>query len=308
MSHEFERVAHGEFEREVLVRKGAERHRFAAGFGDRRGNDRAVAVIDAARTKRPAGLDQFVAGRQHGDTRPAHDFDRGKAARREHADFARADMRSPAQQRLAARNVGAGIGDELSARHRAAQFDDRRGIVVHEFGVLDHHHGVGAARNDAAGRDGGCGAGHDFDRRRNAAGDHFGIERQALWPAVAGAGSVGGAHGEAVNIGAVERRRIDRRDHVAGQDARQRGRQRHGFAAKRRAIDAGFEAPARLLRRDHFEELLLPCGAAHRVEDCRARSICFGFMAMVSRRLACLQEILRCRQERRSSRRCAPAR
>jgi hypothetical protein len=50
-------------------------------------------------------LNQFVAGRKHGDARAPHYFDRRQAAGREHADLARADLRSPAQQGLAARDI-----------------------------------------------------------------------------------------------------------------------------------------------------------------------------------------------------------
>ncbi len=113
-----ERGAHGKFERDLFVGKRAERHRLAACFDDRGGNDRAVAVIDAGRLERPAGLDQFVAGREHGDARTAHHLDSGKAARREHADLARADARALAQQRFAARNVRTGIRNELPAGTR----------------------------------------------------------------------------------------------------------------------------------------------------------------------------------------------
>jgi hypothetical protein len=136
--------------------------------------------------------------------------------------------------------------------------------------MLDHHHRVGAARDDAAGRDRRRRAGRHLERRLNPAGDHFGIEREAARRAVAGAGGIGGTHGETVDIGAVERRRIDRRDDIGCEHAGERRGERHGFAAKRRAIDAGFEAASRHLRRNHFEELFLPRRAPHRVEDRRA--------------------------------------
>ncbi len=64
-----------------------------------------------------------------------------------------------------------------------------------------------------------------------AAGDHLGIEREHFRMAIAGAEGVGGAHGEAVHIGAVERRRIDRRHHVLGQHAAERGGKRHASPA-----------------------------------------------------------------------------
>ena len=45
----FERRAHRQFERDLFVGERAERHRLAAGFDDRGGDDGAVAVIDAGR-------------------------------------------------------------------------------------------------------------------------------------------------------------------------------------------------------------------------------------------------------------------
>jgi hypothetical protein len=271
----FQRRAHRQFERDVFVGERAERHRLTAGFDDRGGDDGAVAVIDAGGRQRPAGLDQFVAGREHGDARAPHHVDGSEPARREHADFARADARAAAQQRFAARDIGAGIGNELAARRGAAQRDGRRDLGFDQFGMLDHHHRIGTARDDAAGRDRGRGAGQHFDGRRNAAGDHFGIERETFWRAVAGTRGVGGAHRKAVDIGAVKRRCIDRRDHVGREHARQRRAQRQAFTAKRRAIDAGIEAAPRLVGGHHFEELLLPGGMLNGIED--RRTACAGF-------------------------------
>jgi hypothetical protein len=142
--------------------------------------------------------------------------------------------------------------------------------------VLDHHHRIGAARDDAAGGDRRRCAGRHFDGGRNAAGDHFGIERKTFWRAVAGACGVGGAHGKAVDIGAVERRRIDRRDHVGCEHARQRRAEGETLTAERRAIDAGIETTARLVGGNHFEELLLPRSLLDGVEDRRAACAGFG--------------------------------
>ena len=266
----FERRAHRRFERRLVVREDAEYHRLAAGFGDGRGEDRAVAVIDAARTQRLPGLDELVAGRQHRDAWAAHHLDRGEAAGGQHADLARADRRALAQQSFAARDVGAGVGNELAARRRPAQIDRGGGGVFEKLGLFDHHHRIGAARDDAAGRDGGGCAGFDRNGRSDAAGDHFRVEGKPLRRAVAGARGIGGADGKTVDVGTVERRRIDRRDHVGGKDAAQAGIERQRLGAERREIDARLKAPVRFLGTDYFEELLLPRGAAHRVEDRRA--------------------------------------
>ena len=152
------------------------------------------------------------------------------------------------------------------------------GHALDQLGVLDHHHGVGAARHHAAGGDGGGGAGRDLELRRVAAGDHLGVERELLRRAFGRAGGVGGAQREAVDIGAVERRHVDRRRQIIRQHAAERGGERHALGGQGREIEMAFEALARLLGGDHFEKLLLARGLPHRGEQ-------FAFGA---RRLAAL--------------------
>ncbi len=139
--------------------------------------------------------------------------------------------------------------------------------------MLDHHHRVGAARDNAAGGDHGRGAGHDLDRRLHAASHDLGVERKPPRRAVAGADDVGGAQCEAVDVGAIERRRVDRRNRVGCQHAGERSRQRDGLAVKRRAVDTGLEASPRLGGGNHFEKLFLARGAAHRIENRRAFAV-----------------------------------
>ena len=170
MSQTVERGADCQLERDLVVGKAAERHRLAAGLRHRRRDDRAVGIVDRRRPQRLARRHQFVAGREHRDARPPHDVDLGDAAGREHADLARADARAAPQHHLAARDVGAGIGDELARRGGAAHIDGGVG-AFDQLGLLDHHDGVGAARHHAAGGDGGGGAGLDAERRRVAADD-----------------------------------------------------------------------------------------------------------------------------------------
>src|SRR4029077_15909459 len=83
------------------------------------------------------------------------------------------------------------------------------------------------------------------------------------------------AHGKAVDIGTVERRRIDRSYDIDCEHARQRRAKTAAFTAKRREIDAGVEPAARLVGGDHFEELLLPRGALDRIDN--RRDAPFGF-------------------------------
>ncbi len=101
-----------------------------------------------------------------------------------------------------------------------------------------------------------------FERRRNPAGDHFGVERKPLRRAVAGADRIGRAHGKAVDIGAIERRRVDRRDHVGCKHAGQAQRRAVRSRRQRRTIGAGLETPARFRRGHDFEKC--SCRAARR--------------------------------------------
>ena len=96
-----------------------------------------------------------------------------------------------------------------------------------------------------------------------AAGDHLGVERELLRRAIRRAGRVGGAEGEAVDIGAVERRHVDRRGKIARQHAAQRGRERDALGRQRHEIEMAGEAPARLLGGNDFEKLLLARGLSH---------------------------------------------
>ena len=147
--------------------------------------------------------------------------------------------------------------------------------------MFDHHHRVGTAGNDAAGRDRRCGSGANFKSRCNTAGDDLAIECEPLRCAESGAQRIRCPQSKAVDIGPIEWRGVDRRDHVSGDDARQRSRKRHRLAGKRRALESCLKAAARFRGRDDFEELLLPRRAADRVDNCGVRWFsvlvhCFG--------------------------------
>ncbi len=97
-----------------------------------------------------------------------------------------------------------------------------------------------------------------------SADDDLAIERELPRRGVGRARGIGGAQREAVDIGAIERRHVDRRQYVMRQHAVERRRERHRLGGKRRQIEVTRKARARLLGGDHFEELLLPRGAADR--------------------------------------------
>ncbi len=100
-----------------------------------------------------------------------------------------------------------------------------------------------------------------------AAGDHLGIEAELPRRALGGARGVGGAHREAVDAGAVERRHVGRRGEIGGEHAVERIGERHRLGGQRREVDRRLEAQARFPRRDHLEKLLLARRAAHRGEQ-----------------------------------------
>ena len=133
-----------------------------------------------------------------------------------------------------------------------------RARVVDDVGMLDHHHRVGAARDHAAGRDQGGGAGLDRQLGSTAGSQHFGVERQDAGPFLRSADRIGGAHGEAIDAGAVESGDVHPGDDIAGQHAAQRRRQRHGLRPDRLELQVAVETGGGLVPADDFQELFLP--------------------------------------------------
>ena len=83
--------------------------------------------------------------------------------------------------------------------------------------MLDHHHGICSTRHNGTGGDRHGRAGFEFEirrgrltRRQRQVGDRQSDRLQLLRPE-----RVVGAHRVAVHVAAVERRHVDRRDHVA---------------------------------------------------------------------------------------------
>ena len=147
----------------------------------------------------------------------------------------------------------------------------------------------------------------------DAAGDHFGIEHEPPRRAVAGAGGIGGAHRKAVDVGAVERRRIDRRDHVGREHAAERCGERQRFrrqAANDRHRRRNAAAPPRPRPLRGIAPAARRARTASRIEASACSSTffepaVFSLMAMALPQPAYLPQNLHCRPERRSSRRCS---
>ena len=100
---------------------------------------------------------------------------------------------------------------------------------------------------------------------------------------VARARRVGGAQRKPVDIGAVERRHVDRRGHVVREHAVERHRERDRLAGKRHEIDPACEARMRLLG----ETTSRNCSwrAARRIAAMRSRSADFGSKRAVMARV-----------------------
>ena len=132
-----------------------------------------------------------------------------------------------------------------------------------DVGVLDRHHGVGAARQHPAGGDRDGGARAHLGRRRDAGRDRLRAEREPDRRRLAGAEGVRRAHREAVHVRAVEAGDVDLGD------ARPRASTRPSACAsgtrlggERRDVDRRAPAALGLVAIQHLEELALPHAAA----------------------------------------------
>ena len=219
-----ERIAHRGFELRLVVGNGAEKHRLAAILGDRRGDDRAIGVVDRGRAQRQTRLHQFVAGRDDGDARPARDGDfaqcrrppacRSRASRswcRRAAAPRRARCRNRHRRRIARATRRGGSrsrGIRPAACVRPSRWRRRRAAPDRRSQSRSRFPTTPAASARCRRR----------SPRRSAI-----MRTGAASPAD---GKIGGAHRKAIDIGAVERRHVDRRHHVLRQRAAERIRKR----------------------------------------------------------------------------------
>ena len=214
------------------------RDRLAAGLAHRRGDDRAVASrrprpaaaaapgatssspVESTATfgRRTTSTCGEAAGRQHAD------LARGDRARRAAAASRRARCRSPHRRRTGpARPRGAG-----RSRARAASISSVCSIITTASAPRGTTPPVAIAV---------AVPGATVSCRRVAAGEHLGVEREPARRGFGRADRVGGAQREAVDIGAVERRHVDRRRDVVREHAAERVGERHALGAERRQIE-----------------------------------------------------------------------
>ncbi|MFN8643110.1 MAG: hypothetical protein U0802_16185 [Candidatus Binatia bacterium] len=214
-----------------------------------RGERVLVDVPHLARTRRPVGRNDLVAGGDEADARPPHHAQARQAEAGERAEVLGAQAAAAREHRRTASDVLADAQHVLPRRHAALDLD---GAVADLVGVLDHHHRVGAARRHAAG-----GNVHrlPFAQRGARRGAHLDAagKAQVNRHARRGAEGVGGAHGVTVHVGAIEVRQVARglqggRQHAAGRVA--------GGHALRRERAQGADGRARLVGGDDAEERL----------------------------------------------------
>ena len=255
------RAAQGTLDRVLVIRKRAEINRFAAGLCDGRGENGAIAVEDARGTERIARPDELVAAGEHCHFGLAHDFQLSDAAGCQHPDLPRGEKCLSPQHGFAPRDIGAGIGYELSGADGAARFYGWWAVILDELAILDHQHGVCPARHDPTGGDRACRAGRQLDSRIVPANDHFAVKMQAAGGRRTCAYGIGRAKRKPIDIGAIEWGDVDRRGDILGKDAAERGGERDPLTGKSGKVEVPRKARARLLGRDHFQKLLLPRGA-----------------------------------------------
>nr|WP_252374346.1 hypothetical protein [Hydrogenophaga sp. 2FB] len=240
-------------QRGLVVRDDAQVHGHTAQLFDGGADDRRVGVVHGADGQGFAGRDDLIARGEDGHARLAVDAHIGQTQCRENADFARAQRHAGAQHGFSTRDVRARIADVLAGRDRAPDLY----AAVRDVGVLHHHHRIRAARQHAAGGDGGCQTAPHLLTRRDAGREDLAGECQRARLLLHGAPGVRGLYREAVDIGTIETGHVDGSGHIHGQHPVQGGTKRDGFMAQRCQIQVLTEPALGLVPRDDMEKLRL---------------------------------------------------
>jgi hypothetical protein len=123
--------------------------------------------------------------------------------------------------------------------------------------MLNHHDGVCPARHRTAGRDRRGRSRQYRPRRGGAAGDYLVVQHHADRRSLPGRRKIGRTHRKAIDIGAVERRHVDRRHHVLRERTAERVRERALLRRHRTWKQRGLETRQRILARQDRQELVL---------------------------------------------------
>jgi hypothetical protein len=200
-------------QRLFVVGTNAELLRHAAGLFHRSSKYRGIGVVDGSGADRFARGHDLVARGDDSDAGLAIDLEPIASHCGEHADLARGYDLPGAGHRFAARDVAAGEGDELSSSNWAMNLDCRLAVDLPRLGILHHDHRVGAARDDAAGRDEARHAGPHRQARRDSGSEDFRVQPQDFWRLHAASYSVARTDRKSVGTRAIESRHIDLGDH-----------------------------------------------------------------------------------------------
>ncbi len=110
-------LANGGFQRAELIDRDAEIDRDASARLDNPGDGEIVGGDDLRRAQRPAGRDQFVAGRQDRHSGAAADGERRVVRRRRQRDVAGSEPAARREQGFAGAKVHAGRTQVVACRH-----------------------------------------------------------------------------------------------------------------------------------------------------------------------------------------------
>jgi hypothetical protein len=248
------------------VARPAQLHRLAPGLCDRGGKNGAVGVVDAAQGARLTGSNELVAGGKNGHLGLAPGVNLGQTDGRQRADLPRGDDLARAQNGLTLGDVAARGGDECARRNGSVDVGEDLAVLLARLGLLDHHHGVGAARNQAAGGDYGRSSLQNLRLGQNAGGENLGVEPQGARRIGGGSVGVGRAHGKAVDPRAIEAGNVHLGHHVARKNAPQGSGPGNQFFSQRLQVQGTSEISPRP-RRARFTSRNCCCCAARKSSE-----------------------------------------
>ena len=217
-----------------VVRHDSEWHGIAAKFADRRSEDGRVAVIDAADRQRHARRPEFAPRRDNADARPRHHRDALDAERREHAGFARCEQSPSKENGFAAADVGtrechvrAGAAGRVTTRRLSRT--SVNSIITTALAPRGSTPPVAmdTAHPDPTTTPGGMPAAMVVESIANITGLIFDRAECILGP-----------HREAIDVGTIEPRHVQRRTNIGGENAT-RGKRRATRFPKREGSDRG---------------------------------------------------------------------